>query len=241
MARPSPITIGLTVLMVAILTLGIFVVMRPRHAEPPLTRNPRPNRRRRQAHPRQPPPPSAAPAPATRASRRAVRRRRRRWRFAVPDEPSAEGAATTPAPAPPGPRTALVKNHNQRLAEADEEAIRALRLPDATIRPHPRHQRRAPPAQLRPTPTPAKRAHTAQARLDALRLLLGNEGAQQFDKEERAAIRKLRGKYRFEWGFRWRGMRDPSSGPSAAGELITRRAPRTRLGCIARFNDRGRS
>jgi len=131
---------------------------------------------------------------------------------AVPDEPSAEGAATTPAPAPPGPRTALVKNHNQRLAEADEEAIRALRLPDATIARiraiNDEHRRRS----EADANTGEARA-TAQARLDALRLLLGNEGAQQFDKEERAAIRKLRGKYRFEWGQMAR-QRDPSSGPA---------------------------
>ena len=39
-----------------------------------------------------------------------------------------------------------------------------------------------------------------KARHDALTLLLGTDSAQSFESEERIAVMKLRGKYRYEWG-----------------------------------------
>jgi hypothetical protein len=131
--------------------------------------------------------------------------------------PIAAAEVPPPAPADPGTRTArlpfamrrdlLVRNHNLRLAEADEETFAALNLPEATrarIREiNDEHRKRT--EQGVPSGEPAASGASvaltaAEARQVALRQLLGNDGAQQFINQERDAVRKIRGKYRFEWG-----------------------------------------
>jgi Spy/CpxP family protein refolding chaperone len=205
MARPSPITLGLSALMLGILTLAVWLFARPRHpvAEAP---PPEPTLEADENPGRAPPAPAPTPpAPARRPAPAPV--------VAVEPPPPAPAPDTTDAGEPPPRmpfalrRDLLVKNHNLRMSEADEETFRALNLPEATrarireineahrLRTERTETSAAPPA------TGASVALTAaEARQVALRQLLGPEGAQQFDAEERAAVRKLRGKYRFEWG-----------------------------------------
>jgi len=121
-------------------------------------------------------------------------------------------------------RDVLVRNHNLRLAEADEEVFGTLNLPEATrarIREINDQQRKRTEQGLLPGSEPpatgASVALTAaEARQVALRQLMGNDGAEQFINEERAAIRKIRGKYRSEWG---RQLREgaPGQNPGAGG------------------------
>jgi hypothetical protein len=195
MARPSPITVGLAVLMAVVLAIGVFAVTRPRHGQPAADAEPAP------------PPPAAEPAPPPPPPPEPLAPQRRAL-TATPPPPPPEplaaaaddpGAPSPAAPPAPGPRAALVKNQNERMAEADEEAMRVLSLPDATReRIHAindLHRQRSEAAA-----TTREAREIAQARYDELRLLLGSQGAQQFDKAERDAIRKLRGKYRYKMG-----------------------------------------
>ncbi|HEY2900251.1 MAG TPA: hypothetical protein VGL59_06730 [Polyangia bacterium] len=103
-------------------------------------------------------------------------------------------------PSPPAPtpnrRASLIVNHNRRLQEADEQAFEILKFPEAT---------RASIRQLneehsKQTIDAGNAAAAASNRQDALRLLLGPGAAKDFDSQERAAVQRLRGKYRFEWG-----------------------------------------
>ncbi len=204
MARPSPITIGLTVLTAAVLATAILVIARPRHEAPPRTielpaepppampaPRPRPPRPVAVAAPvAAPPAPAPEPPPAPPAPPVAA---------VMTDDSSASG----PRP-PTGPSGALMRNHNRRLDEADDEAFKALNLPDTTrarVRAiNDEHRKRT-----EGDPSPANVLGAAQARRDQLRLLLGEDGGHQFDAEERAGVRRLRGKYRFEWGMQGRG------------------------------------
>ena len=104
-------------------------------------------------------------------------------------------------------RDVLVRNHNLRLSEADEEIFGALNLPEATrarIREINEEHRKRTEQGVSGTQPPAAGTSVAltaaEARQVALRQLMGPDGAQQFINDERAAIRKIRGKYRFEWG-----------------------------------------
>jgi hypothetical protein len=215
MARPSPITIGLTALLGVVLSLAFWLIARPRHpAPPPAAAEPAPEpvQRPRPA----PPPPIAAPRPTPPAIRRTPAR--------LP-APAPVAAAETPPPAPASPETTdtgapparmpsamrrdvLVRNHNLRLSEADEQIFGALNLPEATrarIREINDQHRKRTEQGASGTEPPATRTSSvaltaAEERQVALRQLMGADGAQQFNNEERDAIRKIRGKYRFEWG-----------------------------------------
>jgi Spy/CpxP family protein refolding chaperone len=121
----------------------------------------------------------------------------------VTDNPATGNEAVVTA-APTTTNLGLMRNHNRRLDEADEEAFKSLSLPDAT-----RARVRAINDELRKRTegdvSPSNVQGAVQARRDQLRLLLGADGARQFDIEERGAVRRLRGKYRFEWGQQGRG------------------------------------
>jgi type IV secretory pathway VirB10-like protein len=208
MARPSPITIGLTALMAAILALAVWLFARPRHPVPEATPTEADEGTAPAAPaPAPPPPPPVRTAPAPRRAPAPV--------VAAEPPPSAPAGAETddagglPARVPASlRRDVLVRTQNLRLSEADEETFRKLNLPDATrarIREiNEDHRLRTERSFSSADPAPAASAGAAltarEARLVALRQVLGAEGAQQFDAEERAAVRKLRGKYRFEWG-----------------------------------------
>jgi hypothetical protein len=213
MARTSPITIGLGVLMVGVLATGVWLVTRPRHVGEHLTAEETPEP---VAAPGRAPPPAPAPVAALAPRSPAP----------VPSAPLpvpapvAEGAPDEPSaatvPAIPGRRALLVKSHNMRLVEADEEAFRSLNLDEAT-----RARVRAINETHRILTEHDANASAARAtvreRLEALRLLLGNEGAQKFDAAERTALRNVRGKNAFEWGQLGRRP-DGTSGQPPAGQ-----------------------
>jgi len=208
MARPSPITIGLTALLGAILCVAVWLLARSRQplpqpaataaaqesedrpgVAPPPTPAPRPPESRR------PParPPAAAPAPAPVAA-------------AAPPPPPADAGAPPRIPFD-ARRDVLVKTQNLRMSEADEEVFATLNLPEATrarIREiNEEHRRRTerPLSSTEPRPASTGVALTShEARQAALLGLLGNDGARQFGEQERAAVRKIRGKFRYEWG-----------------------------------------
>jgi len=213
MARPSPITISLTALLGVVLGLGFWLIARPRHpTPPPAAAEPAPEVEDR---PRPAPPPIAASRPTPPAVRRAP---------APPPAPAPVATAETPPPVPANPeatdadtpparmpsamrRDVLVRNHNLRLSEADEQIFGALNLPEATrarireINDEHRKQTEHGISGTAPPATGTSVALTAaEQRSVALRQLMGADGAQQFINEERDAIRKIRGKYRFEWG-----------------------------------------
>jgi hypothetical protein len=204
MARLSPITIGLSALMIAIVGTALLIFARTRHAAPePVA----PDLVDEPAAPPLVPAPRAAPiavappAPAPAAPPAAV------------ETPPASADPPPPAdddhPAPPPPpdtrRALLTVNHNRRLAEADEQVFATLNLADATrasVRQiNDEYRKRTERGPDRPGgPDGAESAAALQARRDALRLLLGAEPARDFDTAERMAVQRLRGKYRFEWG-----------------------------------------
>lgn len=199
MARPSPIVVGLSALLAALLALAVFIIARPR---PPA-----------RAPDERPATPQAAPPPQSRAEPGAVDRRE--GDVSVIVQPGPYDAFVPPvdsgaAAGPSGRPARLVANHNQRLQEADERAFAALNLPEQTraaIRHLNEEQRRRtePRSGRADGPGASEVAAAAAARADALRFLLGTDGAQTFDQQERAAVGRLRGKYRFQWG---RQLRD---------------------------------
>jgi hypothetical protein len=204
MARPSPITIGLAALTAVVLATAILVIARPRR-EPParaieIATEPLPAAPAPRADPAPRPPLARAPDQAPAAPAEPVPAPTPVAAVEVA-EPS---VGTEPPPPPAGPSGALVKNHNLRLDEADDEAFKALNLPDATrarVRAiNDEHHKRT-----EGDPSAVNVTSATQARRDQLRLLLGEDVARQFDAEERAAVRRLRGKYRFEWGMQTRG------------------------------------
>ena len=210
MARPSPITIGLSALMMGVLTLAVWLFARPRHPAPE-SLPPEPvleadENVGRAPAPAPPAPPEVPPAPTRRPVPEPV------VPVAAVESPP-PGPDTTDAGEPPAKvpsstrRDVLVRNHNLRLSEADEDTFRTLNLPEATrarireINEDHRKRTERTASSGEPPATGASVALTAaETRQVALRQVLGAEGAQQFDAEERAAVRKLRGKYRFEWG-----------------------------------------
>jgi len=200
MARLSPITLSLAAIMVAIVSGAVFLIVHSRQprsepvteAEPAPTPMPPPPPPARENEPAPPPPPPAAPAVAI---------------AETPAEDAQPPADDQPPPAP-SRRGLLVINHNRRLQEADENVFATLALPDSTrasIRQiNDEYRRRTEPsgdAAGAPTVVASGDASAAlKARQDALTSLLGTESAKSFDTEERVAVMRLRGKYRYEWG-----------------------------------------
>jgi hypothetical protein len=206
MPRLSPITVALSVLMVAILSTAIFLMVGARHprerapvdgdsAEPSLNAA---------APPRAPEVPVAPPAPPPLP--------------APPPEPEpAATVATAPetdaqspgddaqlTAAPPNRRALLLVNHNRRRQEADENVFTSLGLSEETrtaIRQINEEYQRQTQPNPDPAPLDVSEASTAlRAREAALVRLLGADAAKEFESQERAAVLRLRGKYRFEWG-----------------------------------------
>jgi len=207
MARLSPITIGLSGLMLIFLGATIFLVVRPHHrsppsddadlsllASPPVPPAPAPAPAIMPAPPPPPPPPPIpAPAPAAVVETAA--------------ESDAPPSAETPTAPTLGRRALLVVNHNRRLQEADEQVFVTLNLSEtarAEIRRiNEEYRKRTEVDPTQPGGGGNGGAGTAGANLarqDALRLFLGTVPAEQFEAAERGAVLRLRGKYRFEWG-----------------------------------------
>ncbi len=202
MARLSPITLSLAAIMIAIVSGAVFLIVHSRQIRPePVTEAepaptpmpmPPPPPPARENEPAPPPPPPAAPA------------------VAIAETPAedAQPPADDQPPPPPSRRGLLAVNHNRRLQEADENVFATLALPDSTrasIRQiNDEYRRRTEPsgdAAGAPTVVASSDASAAlKARQDALTSLLGTESAKSFDAEERIAVMRLRGKYRYEWG-----------------------------------------
>jgi hypothetical protein len=216
MSRLSPITVGLSVAVLGILAAGGFLMMARRQAGQPSAIAEGSEDPVMPAVPAAPSPslptvPPVATPPTTPP---------KRWVLPPADpaplpavEPavaidaaSSAGDASPAGQALASQRAALTFNHNRRLGEADEQAFEALHLADgqrAAIRQiNEEYRRRTEPASQPPGggAEAVEISAALKARQDALRLLLGETPAQEFDVEERAAVRRLRGKYRFEWG-----------------------------------------
>ncbi len=98
-------------------------------------------------------------------------------------------------------------NHNRRLQEADENVFATLALPESTrasIRQindeYRRRTERGDATAGAPAAASGDAPAALKARQDALTSLLGTDSAKSFDSEERIAVMRLRGKYRYEWG-----------------------------------------
>jgi hypothetical protein len=217
MPRLSPITLGLSVLMIAILTTAAILMVGARHTRerasvegetaeaPPGAAAPTPAPEVTVAPPPPPPPappPLPAAAPAQPAPVMAV--------ATAPDpDAQAPGEDAQLAAAPPNRRALLTVNHNRRRQQADENVFNSLGLPEETraaIRRINEEYRRqteptTPAAPASPPPVEVGEAAAAlKAREAAITQLLGPDQAKEFDSQERAAVLRLRGKYRFEWG-----------------------------------------
>ncbi len=199
MARLSPITLSLAAIMVAIVSGAVFLIVHSRElrhepvteAEPAPTPMPPPPPPAREPEPAPPPPPPAVPALAV----------------AETAAEDAQPPAEEQPPPSPSRRGLLVVNHNRRLQEADESVFATLALPDSTrasIRQiNDEYRRRTEPsgdASGAPAVASGDAAAALKARHDALVSLLGTDSAKSFDSEERVAVMRLRGKYRYEWG-----------------------------------------
>lgn len=200
MARLSPITLSLAAIMIAVLGGMIFLLVhsrqpRPEPAtdiEPVAAPAPAPAARAPEPEPA-PPPPPAAPVVAV---------------AETPAEIDAQPPADEQPPPAPNRRGLLAINHNRRLQEADENVFVTLALPESTrtsIRQiNEEYRRRTEPAgdaaAGAAVTAPSEAASALKARQDALTLLLGTDSAKSFDAEERVAVMRLRGKYRYEWG-----------------------------------------
>jgi outer membrane biosynthesis protein TonB len=200
MARLSPITLSLAAIMVAVLSGTIFLIVHSRQPRPervieaeptPEPPPPPPPARAPEPAPLPPPPPPAAPA------------------VAIAETPAEDAQAPADDQPPPAPsrRGLLAINHNRRLQEADESVFATLALPDSTrasIRQiNDEYRRRTEPssdASGAPEVAPGDAASALKARHDALVSLLGTDSVRSFESEERAAVLRLRGKYRYEWG-----------------------------------------
>jgi hypothetical protein len=202
MRRLSPITIGLTALMLAILGATAFLVVRSHRPPPDHVAD---------SEPVAPPvaPPSVAvrppdltavppPAPAELPPVAAVQLPPVDDAGSLDDDDAAAPAAAR------GRRGLLIVNHNRRRQEADENVFNTLGLSDATrtaIRQiNEDYRRRTEPAPDRAPTDVAESSAALAARTDAIARLLGSDAAKTFESEERAAVLRLRGKYRFEWG-----------------------------------------
>jgi hypothetical protein len=123
----------------------------------------------------------------------------------TPPDIDAEAPADEAPPPAPNRRGLLVINHNRRMQEADENVFSTLALPDSTrasirqINDDYRKRTEA-GADAGTTLATTDAAAALKARQDALTLLLGTDSAKSFDAEERVAVMRLRGKYRYEWG-----------------------------------------
>jgi hypothetical protein len=201
MARLSPITLSLAAIMVAVLSGAVFLLVHARQLRPEPVKDPEPLAAPAPAPPAParapepeplPPPPPVAPAVAV---------------VDTPAEVDAQAFADDQPPPAPNRRGLLVANHNRRMQEADETVFASLALPESTrasIRQiNDEYRRRTEPGDSGGSATAASPgdAHAAlQARHDALTSLLGTDSAKSFEGEERTAVMKLRGKYRYEWG-----------------------------------------
>jgi hypothetical protein len=139
-----------------------------------------------------PPPPPVAPAVAV---------------VETPAQADAQGPAEDQPQTVPGRRGLLVVNHNRRLQEADENVFATLALPESTrasIRQiNDEYRKRTEPssdATAGDPPAAFDALAALKTRHDELTSLLGADPAKSFDAEERIAVMRLRGKYRYEWG-----------------------------------------
>jgi hypothetical protein len=212
-SRPSSITLALALLALGSLIGGTWIVMRAQRARSAASSSAReqveapanevPVAPHAQAlEPPAPLPPTVPP----RAAPVAV----------SPSEPHAAAAAADDQPAassaPPGRARpgALISNHNRRLEEADEQVFATGQLPESTraairrinlaYRTQTETEVRGGSSADQESGAEVVTASAARSRQDALRLLLGDQPAREFDAQERGAVRRLRGKYRFEWG-----------------------------------------
>lgn len=202
MPRLSPITLSLAAIMVAVLSGAVFLLVHARQprSEPPKDPEvvaapepaPPPPPPPRAREPLPPPPPPAAPAVAV---------------AETPPDVDAQAFAEDQPPPAPNRRGLLVVNHNRRLQEADENVFTTLALPEsarASIRQindeYRRRTERGDATGGAPLASPGDAQTALKARHDALTLLLGTDSAKSFESEERIAVMKLRGKYRYEWG-----------------------------------------
>ncbi len=199
MPRLSPITLSLAAIMIAIVSGAVFLIVHSRQlrpapvseAEPPPLPMPPPSPPAREPEPAPPPPPPAAPV------------------VAIAETPAEDAQALADDQPPPAPsrRGLLAINHNRRLQEADESVFTTLALPDSTrasIRQiNDEYRRRTEPsgdAAGASAVASGDATSALKARHDALISLLGTDSAKSFDTEERVAVLRLRGKYRYEWG-----------------------------------------
>ncbi len=199
MARLSPITLSLAAIMIAIVSGAVFLLVHSRQLRPEPAKDlepiaasatPPPARVREPEPP--PPPPAVAPAVAV---------------VETPADVDAQALAEDQPPLAPNRRGVLTVNHNRRLQEADETVFGALALPESTrasIRQiNDEYRRHTEPGDAGGGATaasPGNEQAALKARQDALTLLLGSDSVKSFDSEERLAVMKLRGKYRYEWG-----------------------------------------
>jgi len=200
MARLSPITLTLAAIMIAVLGGTIFLLVHSRQSRPApeeveTAAEPAPPAPAPRAPEIAPPPPTPAPPPAAPAEAVAE----------APPEVDAQAPGDETPPPAPSRRALLVVNHNRRTQEADESVFSTLALPDSTrasIRQINDDYRRRTEAGADAGTTlgAADAAAALKARQDALTSLLGTDSAKSFDAEERMAVMRLRGKYRYEWG-----------------------------------------
>ncbi len=198
MARLSPITLSLAAIMVAILGGAVFLLVHSRRepataGEPVAVPAPTPVAPARAPDPA--PPPPAMPVVAV---------------TETPVEVDAQASADDQPPPAPNRRGLLVINHNRRLQEADENVFASLGLPESTRasirRINDEYRRRTEPgggdaaAAGAIAATGSDATAALEARKNALASLLGADSAKSFDAEERSAVMRLRGKYRYEWG-----------------------------------------
>jgi hypothetical protein len=204
MRRLSPITLSLVAIMVAVLGATVFLLAHSqRHGEPvsePETvaakpvppPPPAPVPEPVPSPPSPPPPPPAVPAVAV---------------VETPAEADAQEPAEDQPQALPGRRGLLVVNHNRRLQEADENVFATLALPESTrasirqINEEYRKRTESSSDAAAGGPSASFDALAAlKTRHDGLTSLLGADASKSFDAEERIAVMRLRGKYRYEWG-----------------------------------------
>lgn len=197
MRRLSPITLSLAAIMIAVLSGAVFLLvhsrqLRPEPAEAATVAEPAPPPPAAQAPEIAPPTPAPLPtAPAVAVAE-------------TPPEMDAQAPDDEPPPAP-NRRGLLVVNHNRRMQEADENVFATLALPESTrasIRQINDDYRRRTEAgaDAGTTVGAADAAAALKSRQDAVTLLMGTDSAKSFDAEERTAVMRLRGKYRYEWG-----------------------------------------
>jgi hypothetical protein len=198
MARPSPITVGTVVLAVGVLGAAVYVLSRSRErviasstvADEVSGAPPRPAV-------------LAVDPPNTAAGPRGVAAPASPLPVLSPPPPLAERAAAAPDAAfaaetgTANERLRSIAARNQRLiTESDERVFEALKLSDATRaairRINDEASARARVALEAAPPHPPRTDESAPERRAAIKDLLGEDAAGQFDNAESAVIRHLR-------------------------------------------------